>query len=375
MIPKISSGNNYSGLLNYLEDKENKIDSQENGLISIAGSQRIYAENFSLDKNISLITDRQVLAEDFDLWDKMSKNKSFENKVGHFSLSFAQEDKLDKEKIIIVAKDFMEKMGYKNNPVAIYQHHDKHHTHIHIITSRVGEDGKKINDSNEIRRAITICRELEIRHNLFQVIKGESIGKLLNEISDKTITASADLPFKNTIIQNLQYYLNYEKVTDLMTLQKMLRLHKIEMVLHDKEGNRLPQNGVRFYFKNGNKVISYLGGKNFDKHFIPNLEARLLANKNGIKYVRNIEENSKEFIPTHKPNYKIQKEIGTILYNVIQESIKSIIISPDDLIKSLEKHKIIPEFKTDKNGNLIGLSFIVNNIRYKSSDFEINGVR
>lgn len=52
-----------------------------------------------------------------------------------------------------VALEIMKELGYGRNPVLIYSHHDTENNHIHIVTSRIGRDGKKINDSFEKKRA------------------------------------------------------------------------------------------------------------------------------------------------------------------------------------------------------------------------------
>jgi len=375
MIPNITSGSNYFGLLSYLEKKDNREINIEGGLQIILGSERIVAQNFLKGNEISLLSEKQILSLDFKAWDKMSKSKNFEKKVAHFSLSFAPQDTLDKGKTIQIANEFLEKMGYKENPAAIYQHNDKHHNHIHIVTSRVGADGKKINHDKELVRAIKICRELEIKYQLTEVIKGQSVQNNLDKTNNKTINANADVPFRNAIIQNLQYYLNVEKVTDMKMLQEKFLLHKIEMVLHDKNGQQLPKNGVRFYHKEGNKIISYLSGKNIEKKFIPNLEKKLKANTTKTFERIIVTEEKKNYIPTQKPSYTIQKAIGTILYDALQSCANSVSVTQGDLKTLLEVHKIEPEFKTDKEGNLTGLSYIYGGVRYKGSDFTVKGIK
>lgn len=63
------------------------------------------------------------------------------------------------EDLVSFAHSYLEEMGYGNpdQPLLIYAHRDTDNTHIHVITSRVSPDGKKINDSKErIRSQKTI---------------------------------------------------------------------------------------------------------------------------------------------------------------------------------------------------------------------------
>src|SRR6202012_182587 len=54
----------------------------------------------------------------------------------------------------------MQQLGYKEIPMLIYEHRDTNNNHVHIITSRVGIDGKKISDHNEGKRSHTILNNL-----------------------------------------------------------------------------------------------------------------------------------------------------------------------------------------------------------------------
>jgi relaxase-like protein len=54
----------------------------------------------------------------------------------------------------------MHGLGYKETPILIYEHHDTRNNHVHIVTSRVDIDGKKIPDYNEGKRAQVILNNL-----------------------------------------------------------------------------------------------------------------------------------------------------------------------------------------------------------------------
>lgn len=59
------------------------------------------------------------------------------------------------QELLDFAHEYLDEMGYGNagQPLLIYAHHDTDNTHLHVISSRVAPDGKKINDSQERLRS------------------------------------------------------------------------------------------------------------------------------------------------------------------------------------------------------------------------------
>jgi hypothetical protein len=60
----------------------------------------------------------------------------------------------------------MDKMGYGNQPFIVYKHEDIDRRHIHIVSLRVDETGKKLDHNFERKRSMDICRELEREYGL-----------------------------------------------------------------------------------------------------------------------------------------------------------------------------------------------------------------
>ena len=60
-------------------------------------------------------------------------------------------ESVDKTTLLAMAKDYMAEMGYdlSKTPYMVYFHRDTDNNHVHVITSRVGADGRKVDDSNE----------------------------------------------------------------------------------------------------------------------------------------------------------------------------------------------------------------------------------
>ena len=81
-----------------------------------------------------------------------------------------------KEELIKIAEQYLEKMGYNNEgqPVLMYFHHDTDNNHLHIVTSRISPDGKKIADSMEnIRslKAIESIMSIDQKHQNSEMLK------------------------------------------------------------------------------------------------------------------------------------------------------------------------------------------------------------
>lgn len=59
-----------------------------------------------------------------------------------------------------IALQYVEKMGYSKNPFIIYFHSDTDNNHVHIVSTRVQKDGKKVNDKMERVRSQKIINEI-----------------------------------------------------------------------------------------------------------------------------------------------------------------------------------------------------------------------
>jgi hypothetical protein len=55
----------------------------------------------------------------------------------------------------------MQGMGYGKQPYAVYQHHDTEHPHVHIVSVRVNELGRKISDKFEREKSNQLRQQIE----------------------------------------------------------------------------------------------------------------------------------------------------------------------------------------------------------------------
>ena len=86
--------------------------------------------------------------------------------VFHCSLNPHPDEKLSDETLTQIAKEYMEALGYGNQPYIVFKHNDISREHIHIVSLRVDSKGRKINDRFEKRRSKQITDALERKYNL-----------------------------------------------------------------------------------------------------------------------------------------------------------------------------------------------------------------
>ena len=86
--------------------------------------------------------------------------------VFHCSLNPHPDEKLSDETLIQIAKEYMETLGYGNQPYIVFKHNDIAREHIHIVSLRVESRGRKINDKFEKRRSKKITDALERKYSL-----------------------------------------------------------------------------------------------------------------------------------------------------------------------------------------------------------------
>jgi hypothetical protein len=95
-------------------------------------------------------------------------NKNTKNPFVHISLNPSPDDTLTDEQLTKIADEYMKKMGYGNQPYVVFKHEDIDRHHLHIVTTNVDAQGKKIAgiDSNERHRSKKITREIERKYKL-----------------------------------------------------------------------------------------------------------------------------------------------------------------------------------------------------------------
>lgn len=154
MVAKIGKGENLMGALSY---NQLKVD-QENGQI-------LYTHK--IKNTLTGTYTASHLYRSFEPY--LLANHKTEKPVLHISLNPDPKDKLNDKQYSSIAKDYMQEMGYGNQPFVVFKHTDIERTHMHIVSINVGIDGKKISDKYDHLHSMDVCRTLEERYKLAPV--------------------------------------------------------------------------------------------------------------------------------------------------------------------------------------------------------------
>lgn len=100
-------------------------------------------------------------------------NRNTQYHTLHISLNPDPKDQVSDDKFREMAQEYMQEMGYGEQPYVVFKHTDIDRTHIHIVSVCVDENGKKISDKFEKMRSMNLCRELEKKHRLIPATNKE----------------------------------------------------------------------------------------------------------------------------------------------------------------------------------------------------------
>ena len=141
-----------------------------------------------LDKDEAEVLFWQKMLEPFDKYGRMDvdacmdsfrpyleANRRTTSTVFHASLNPSPEDRLTDEQLREIAQEYMQKMGYGDQPYIVFKHKDIDREHLHVVSLRVDEQGRKLPHDFEARRSMEILRDLECKYGLQPSVKGQEL--------------------------------------------------------------------------------------------------------------------------------------------------------------------------------------------------------
>ncbi|MDM1044371.1 relaxase/mobilization nuclease domain-containing protein [Myroides sp. 1354] len=332
MIVKIGKGSNLIGALSYNQLKVDK------------GQGSVLFTNNLPEPNITSNYIAQ-LYKHFEPY--LLLNNKTEKVVRHISLNPNPNDKLSDDTLNEIAKQYMDSMGYKNQPYIIYKHSDIEREHIHIVTVCTDLEGKKIDDKYDHLKSMKTCREIEKKFNLTSSInqtKEESKQIQLKPVDYTKHNLKAQIA---SVIRYLPKYYKYDSLTSYNALLSLfnIRAERVEAIYNEQT-----KKGLVYFALNekGEKVSNPFKASLFDKDA-------------GYQSLKGCFSKSKEILrrSPNKVNLKQTIEVALNTTNSLQE-----------FKGELLNHGINVVIFQNKDNRIYGVTFIDHNLKgvYKGSD-------
>lgn len=228
MVARITTPNSIQKALNYNEKKVQK------GI-----AECLYAGNFLKEPcELNFYEKLAHFKRNIDL------NTRAKTNTLHISLNFDPSEKPGREKLNRIATAYMDKIGFGGQPYLVYEHRDAGHPHLHIVTTSIQENGRRIVTQNIGRNQSEKARK-EIEND-FNLVKAS--GK--KPAADPEITTQKIQYGKNdtkrAINNALQTVLNRYHLTSLPELNAVLKLYNLQADSGEKD-SRIFQTGGLVY--------------------------------------------------------------------------------------------------------------------------------
>ncbi len=160
MIGKVFIGKSFGGCIAYcLEDK--KMKGRESEII-----MKNRATVLLMNKCFG---NKEQLIKQFK--EVRYLNPKLSRPVMHITLGLAQGEFLEEGKLIEIAEHCADDFGFADNQYLAVVHKDTDHQHIHIVTNRIGFNGKtNVSDSNCYKKVAAFSRKMEKKYELQKVL-------------------------------------------------------------------------------------------------------------------------------------------------------------------------------------------------------------
>jgi hypothetical protein len=327
MVAKITMPQNVIAALNYNENK-----------LKQGKAQCIYAAGYLRS------------AEDMNFYQKLNGfdrlnclNERATTKTIHVSLNFDPSENLNSDRLITIASEYMQGIGFGQQPYLIYKHFDAAHPHIHIVSTTIREDGSRINTHNIGRNQSEKARkEVEAKYGL---IKAEDQKRVLRQKiqpinPEKVIYGKVET--RKSIALVVSAVFNAYKYSSLPEFNAILKQFN---VLADRGS----ENG-RIY-KNRGLVYRVLDAE---------------GNKVGVP-IKASDINSKPTLNKLEIQFSINESLKEPLKNLLKNKVDEVLsTNPDtlrDLMDALQRRNVYTVIRNNSEGKVYGITFVDNNCK------------
>ena len=233
----------------------------------------IGAENFLKEH------DQLTLEEKLDRFEqRASLNDIVVKKAVHISLNFGATEDISDDRLVILARKYMNEMGFEDQPWLAYRHTDAGHTHIHIVATDIQADGSKIRiRPPHFAKSRALTNQLEEEFSLQPKISAKPADQEKYAVTQAQKITYGEQSLKHSLSNVLNTVIPHYQYTNLDELNAILRLYNVT-ANPGEEHSRLRQlHGLLYHAldESGNRIGIPLKASSFLlKPTLKNLEQR-----------------------------------------------------------------------------------------------------
>lgn len=332
MVSKINSGKDIRGALNY---NEQKVMEGKATLIQANGFLK-EPEALSFYDKLNRFTDLHTL------------NRRTKTNTLHVSLNFDTSENLDRGTLSQIASGYMAQIGFGDQPYLVYQHHDAAHQHVHIVTTLIRNNGKRIpihylgkNASEKARKEIEKDYDL-VRAEAAKAklsVNPELGGGLTKPNLQKAIYGKSET--KRSISNIVRTITRNYKYTSLAELNAVLRLYNVTA---DRGRER-----SQMYAKKG--LLYSLIDENGNRIGVP-IKASSIVGKPTLKYL--------------EKQFTLNETLRQPLKDSVRKKIDEVLVytrisTKDQFRKTLKENSVEVIYRTNAEGRTYGITFVDHN--------------
>jgi hypothetical protein len=267
MVARIRTGKSMLGALRY---NENKV--QQGNAVCLTGNL------FGFDLN-KLTIDGKIKR----FAEGLRFNQKSKTYVVHISLNFSVSEKIEREALTKVANAYMEKIGFGNQPYLVYQHVDSAHPHLHILSTSIRDDGKRIPLHNLGRiHSEKARKEIEEDFNLVKAQGQQYTPDLLLDLKQLRKASYGKDETRKAITQIVSNVTRVYKYTSIHELNAVLAQYNV-LADRGREGSTMFRKGGLVYSlldEKGNRIgVPIKASKIYGKPTVKNLEKLFKLNE------------------------------------------------------------------------------------------------
>lgn len=260
--------------------------------------------------------------------------RKIKDPVFHVSLNPDITNCLTDAQLTEIAREYMERMGFGEQPYYVFKHRDIDREHIHIVSVRLRDDGSIISDSNERYRTGAIMRDIEQRYGLRPAVEGQEQREFDTARRVEYGRDNLKQQMKSAVRLLAEQY-RFGSITEYRTL---LNLYNVDLEERKGEANGKRWNGI--VYTATDERGAWVGSP---------IKSSALTPKGGYKFLQ-------KQIARNDADIKSEQVKGPIRATVARAMHRA--RTQDEFVRLLKADGIDAVLRENKDGRITGATFV-----------------